>query len=140
MDGCRCYIPASKIHQWHSKYDVFPSQERSKKCGGTSPNSIGLLGKDERRSVLRGRGSKGGNKHEKVHRPQPEEQPPQFPGSINYQIKQCRECKRRPVDRTNPKMRSKFSCERRCKDPKDPAPGPWRQAREGLTKSRSERG
>ncbi|CAO2035644.1 unnamed protein product [Urochloa humidicola] len=33
----------------HSKYYVFRSQERSKKCGGTSPNGIGLLGKDERR-------------------------------------------------------------------------------------------
>jgi len=46
---------------------------------GTSPNGIGLLGKDERRSVVRSRGSKGGNKHKKVHRLQRGERTPSFP-------------------------------------------------------------
>jgi len=75
---------------------------------GTSPNGIGLLGKDERRSVVRGRGSKGREQTRESTQAAARRANPQFPGSINHQIKQCHECKRRPIDRTNANMRLDF--------------------------------
>ena len=105
---------------------------------GTSPNGIGLLGKDERRSVVRGRGSKGREQTRESTQAAARRANPQFPGSINHQIKQCHECKRRPIDRTNANMRlyfflgkrSEFSCERTMQGPQEPGSWPWEPWRE----------
>jgi hypothetical protein len=60
----RCFfyhVPGSKIHQLHSKYDEFPSQERRLKNVGALPLMAAhkLLGKDERsRAWYEARGRK----------------------------------------------------------------------------------
>jgi len=124
--GAALYIPASKIHQWHSKYDVFPSEERSKKCGGTSPNGIGLLGKDERRSVVRSRGSKGGNKHKKVHRLQRGERTPSSPvpsiikSNSAMNVKDDRYRSNKSKDEIGILLRKKMQ------GPNEPGSRPWR--------------
>ncbi|KAK8449117.1 hypothetical protein SEVIR_7G164801v4 [Setaria viridis] len=65
-----------------------------KNCGGTSPNGIGLLGKDERRSLVRGRGSKEGKDTSKYR----QQQNPPVPSTIKSNS--AMNVKRRP-DRSN---------------------------------------